>query len=99
MASSHTVSTTLSPSSSPSPASSLGRADFARLLPRLPSEGMLLTRVRATHMISVLGKEASAEALAKMANTTVESLEADLGPEFVMSLRVASSSQKGGEWI
>jgi len=50
-------------------------------------------------MISVLGKDASVEALAEMANTTVEGLEADLGAVFLMSLRISSSSQNGGEWI
>ena len=58
-----------------------------------------MTQVRATHMISVLGKDASVEALAEMANKTVEVLEAELGAEFVMCLRVSSSEKNGGEWI
>ena len=58
-----------------------------------------MTQVRATHMISVLGKDASVEALAEMANKTVEALKSELGAEFRMCLRVSSSSQNGGEWI
>ena len=58
-----------------------------------------MTQVRATHMISVLGKDASVEALAEMANKTVEVLKSELGAEFLIRLRVCSSSQNGGEWI
>ena len=59
----------------------------------------MMTQVRATHMISVLGKDVSVEALAEMANKTVEVLKSELGAEFLMCLRVSSSSQNGGEWI
>jgi hypothetical protein len=49
--------------------------------------------------MTFLGKDASVEALAEMANMTVEEVESELGAEFVKSLRVSSSSQSGGEWI
>jgi len=64
-----------------------------------PSESRRLTPTRATYLISVLGKDASVEALAEMANMTVEELKAELGADFVRILRISSSSQSGGEWI
>mmetsp|Transcript_16321 Transcript_16321/g.39434 ORF Transcript_16321/g.39434 Transcript_16321/m.39434 type:complete len:114 (-) Transcript_16321:112-453(-) len=90
----------LPPAQSPAP-SSPGRASPVRAAynaSRRASEGGL-THIKATHMISVLGKDASVESLSQMANTTVEGLEADLGVEFLRSLRMTSSEKNGGEWI